>query len=674
MSWSPQQDAALKAVDAWIKDPHAPQVFRLFGYAGTGKAQPLDAMVMTPSGPRCMGDLAVGEPVLGADGVPVEIRDIFPQGIKSVYRVLFRDGTETRCCGDHLWSVEKKRGGKTELKTISTKEMLEVGVKWPSGDRRWKTPLAGVSKFSGAKPAFPPYTIGAPIGDGCLHMSSVDLANPEPQIFERVKSELPDFVVSTRDNGSCLHHTIADPLNIHWNRLKVHLQSVGIDCKSKEKFIPQEYLLAPAEDRIDLLHGLMDTDGYCRGNRTAFATSSPLLAETFKFLVRSLGGVAIEHKFERDGVAEYQINVKTNFCPFYVSRKADEWSPSWKNPPSKYIDDIVYDGQEEQQCISVTASDGLYLTDDFIVTHNTTLAKHLAEGVNGEVLFGAFTGKAAQVLRQKGCHNASTIHSMIYEIDESDTATPTFQINGASDVKDASLVIIDECSMVGPDIGEDLLYFGVKILVLGDPAQLPPVKGTGFFTEHEPDFMLTEVHRQAADNPIINLSMQIREGGEIARGNIGSEVLIRNKSRIDLDLVQRADQFLCGMNRTRETYNRRLKEAYGFGSEPRPVKGDRLVCLRNNKKNGLFNGSIWNVLRAQDEGESYALKIKSADGPNKVNTDALRECFEGGLMDLEWSDRRGFDEFDFGYALTTCLLYTSPSPRDLSTSRMPSSA
>lgn len=156
-------------------------------------------------------------------------------------------------------------------------------------------------------------------------------------------------------------------------------------------------------------------------------------------------------------------------------------------------------------------------------TGKTTLAKDLAGGVRGEVLYGAFTGKAALVLHRKGCDGASTIHSMIYKLDEEqETWQPSFTLNPFSPVKDADLVIIDECSMVDEGLGRDLLSFGTKVLVLGDPAQLPPVKGEGFFTARTPDVMLTEVHRQALDNPIIAMSMKVREGGRLDPGEYGS--------------------------------------------------------------------------------------------------------------------------------------------------------
>ncbi|HJW79575.1 MAG TPA: AAA family ATPase, partial [Beijerinckiaceae bacterium] len=219
-------------------------------------------------------------------------------------------------------------------------------------------------------------------------------------------------------------------------------------------------------------------------------------------------------------------------------------------------------------------------------TGKTTLARHVAEAVEGEVAFGAFTGKAASVLRQKGCHDASTIHSMIYRTRESDEGGPLFAINRSGPASQADLIIIDECSMVDAELGRDLLSFGKPVLVLGDPAQLPPVKGGGFFTDAEPDIMLTEVHRQARDNPIIRLSMTIRDGGRLPLGRHGeSRVLRRNE--IDAAEVTRADQVLVGLNRTRRLYNARIREILGF-RDPMPAAGEKLVCLRNDKTKGLL--------------------------------------------------------------------------------------
>lgn len=288
-------------------------------------------------------------------------------------------------------------------------------------------------------------------------------------------------------------------------------------------------------------------------------------------------------------------------------------------------------------------------------TGKTTLARHLAEDVDGKVLFAAFTGKAALVMRDKGCAGASTIHSLIYRPGEGNAETPDFFMNRDSPVKKAELVIIDECSMVDEELGRDLLSFGTKLLVLGDPAQLPPVRGAGYFTEHEPDILLTEVHRQARDNPIIALSMDVREGNELEYGRYGESRII-TRDDLETEDVVSADQILVGTNKTRRSFNQRIRDLKEFeGSLPNV--GERLICLRNNKAKGLLNGSLWDVTKISDDVKGRLnMRVSPESELSQAKTIRVRvwrHFFEGREQELTWTQRRNLDEFDFGYVLTT---------------------
>ena len=288
-------------------------------------------------------------------------------------------------------------------------------------------------------------------------------------------------------------------------------------------------------------------------------------------------------------------------------------------------------------------------------TGKTTLARHIAEDIDGEVVFGAFTGKAAHVLRQKGCGDAGTIHSLIYRpamADEDDPdAEPMFTIRRDAPAAEAHLIIIDECSMVDEELGRDLLSFGVPVLVLGDPAQLPPVKGGGYFTEAEPDIMLTEVHRQAADNPIIHLSMEIREGRLPEQGAYGESRIISRRD-VDQDIILAADQVLVGRNVTRARYNQRIRTLLDFDGDI-PCVGERLVCLRNNKQKGLLNGGMWHVKsRHGRKAGKLRFHLTPEDGGRTAQVSVLPEFFSGDINAIPWPKRRNSDEFDFGYALT----------------------
>jgi exodeoxyribonuclease V len=285
-------------------------------------------------------------------------------------------------------------------------------------------------------------------------------------------------------------------------------------------------------------------------------------------------------------------------------------------------------------------------------TGKTTLARHVAATADCEVAFAAFTGKAALVMQSKGCKDARTIHSLIYRATDTDTETPSFALNEDSPVASAGLVVIDECSMVDEEIGRDLLSFGKPVLVLGDPAQLPPVKGGGFFTEAEPDSMLTEVHRQAADNPIVRLSMIVREGGRPPPGAHGRSRVLRRES-VDAEMVTAADQILVGLNRTRRRYNARLRELLGRAASL-PEVGDKLVCLRNDRKKGLLNGSLWSVrTTAPARRGKLRLGLVPEDAPERKPTRvAVVPQFFTSEDEVPFALRRNSDEFDYGYALT----------------------
>lgn len=633
---APQQIEAADAVGTWLSDfdPDDKPFFYLGGYAGTGKAQPLDAIVWTPYGHVAMGALEVGDQVIGADGKPTFVTGVFPQGRKEAFRLTFRDGSQTTCSADHLWTVYPGTKSKAPAQTLPLKDIMAAGLFYIDKRRnapmfKYKIPMCQPVEFSTPHPAVDAYLIGALIGDGYCTGSTVTLCCNDPEIVERIKMQLPaDFAVISSQASGCLRHVIKDTADSKYNRLKAHLERLGLNVHSYEKFIPSEYLFAPLPSRILLLRGLMDTDGsITEGNRVSFSTSSIRLAQDFITLIRSLGGVARLHRYERldKGSCEYQIGVRLDLNPFSLERKARRWRSSGKNPASRYLINVESIGEVEQQCISVSGPEGLYLTDDFIVTHNTTIAKHLASLQDGASRFAAFTGKAASVLTKKGC-TASTIHSLLYmpssdvekEISELETRLkadpppkadeeariirrltklrePKFVLRMREGMADTRLLIIDEVSMVDESVGRDLLSLRIPVLVLGDPGQLPPVKGQGFFTSHKPDFMLTDVHRQAAESPVIQLATLARNKQRLPFGKHGTSSVI-NRLKMDKETVLGVTQMICGSNKARVQLNAEVRKLRGLSGRY-PVVGDKVICLRNNPKQGLLNGTMGMVTR-----------------------------------------------------------------------------
>lgn len=323
-------------------------------------------------------------------------------------------------------------------------------------------------------------------------------------------------------------------------------------------------------------------------------------------------------------------------------------------------------------------------------TGKTTLAKHLAESCDGFVQFCAFTGKAAYVLTTKGCDNATTIHRLIYqsmekskqhlrELQEAlakqrelvppdearimklegdiaqekrNLKRPSWSLKLDSDIAQAKLVVVDECSMVDERMGEDLMSFGVPILVLGDPAQLPPVGGGGFFTGRTPDVMLTEIHRQAADNPVLRLATQVRQGEKIDYGTYGTSRVIE-WDEIDREAALGADQIIVGKNETRRKMNQRIRNLLGYG-ESMVASGERLICLRNDHDLGLLNGAIWYAKDAEapdaDRIRLWVTPEEQMPDGNAMEVVAHTAHFDGAEVDY-W-DRKNAAEFDYGHAIT----------------------
>lgn len=322
-------------------------------------------------------------------------------------------------------------------------------------------------------------------------------------------------------------------------------------------------------------------------------------------------------------------------------------------------------------------------------TGKTTLAKEVAafvqnesgkQGVpRGPVLFAAFSGKAADVMRKNGCVDATTLHSKIYrpDIDPNTGRIRGYVLNHESPVATASLLIVDEVSMVNEALGLDVMSFRCPVLVLGDPFQLPPVEGYGYFTMQDPDFMLTDIRRQAKDNPITYLATRVREGKRIKPGKYGDSTVHGLGYHVSDDYFSSFEQVLVGTNSTRKSLNVRSRKISGrYHKDPIfPVKGDRLVCLRNRPQSLLLNGTLWTCSQPEVgqvmvrpyrdaphvvPGTSKVLKFKirsvdnrDSDGKLLVyETQVPIHLFNPNIPEPPYRELRACDEFDYGDVLT----------------------
>lgn len=398
---------------------------------GSGKAQPLDAKILTPTGWKLMGEIQVGDDVISVDGKSTKVTGVFPQGEKEIYRVTMNDGSYTECCEDHLWNVNdttrNNRG--QEWLTLSLKQMLDQNevvylrkygkrcketTVWPMKTyykemlhgklqrHKWMVPVVNPVEMVEQITYIHPYIMGALIGDGSLAHTAIEMTSADEQLISEMRKVLPENFTLIKKECSKYGYSFkminkkTGKGNGHkYHEIREYIEELGLKAKSEHKFIPDMYKYNSIENRIALLQGLMDTDGTVEMNHgrssdkklgksscITFTTVSEQLCKDVVYLVQSLGGIArvrsryptFTHKGEKKvGQKAYTINISLppEIVPFKLQRKLDKWVPKTKYTPNRFITDIQLVGKKEAQCISVEHPSHLYVTDDCIVTHNT---------------------------------------------------------------------------------------------------------------------------------------------------------------------------------------------------------------------------------------------------------------------------------------------------------------
>lgn len=492
----------------------------LGGSPGTGKAQPVDEPVLTPSGWKPIGSLKPGDYVMSATtGGPVLVKAVFPQGVKPVFRVEMSDGSWTRSCAEHLWQTRTKKercqlrasSGKVlsvskliKLTCGKVRQLSEIMETLDRGDGspNHSIPLTmPLQQFGPSEPLpLDSYVLGVLLGDGSIEQSSVVLHTPDADVLFETQKRLPASSRVTMTPSRCgfgIRGTVH-----HKNEVLEAMRILGLAGKnSHEKFIPKIYLLSSIQSRLDLLQGLLDTDGYTDGHCVEYSTSSKQLAEDVQQIVWSLGGlVTVTEKTptytyngeKRSGRLSYRMVIKLpeDIPPFKMRRKAEKYVPKSKYPPQRYIKSVTPCGEEQCVCISIDTQDGLYLTRSCIVTHNTHTTAQLVKALikSGrvspeDIAIAAPTGKATvrlnEVFHAAGVPvRAYTWHSLlgVGEIDE-ESGGWSFAHN-ASNPWPFKIIIGDEESMKDTSLMCAVFLArprGCHVLLVGDINQLPPV-------------------------------------------------------------------------------------------------------------------------------------------------------------------------------------------------------
>jgi phosphate starvation-inducible protein PhoH and related proteins len=362
-----------------------------------GRAQPLSSAVLTPDGFRAIGSVAVGDLVIGSNGLPTPVLGVYPQGAKDVFRVRAHDGASTLCCAEHLWHVftagDRRRDESGRI--LETREM--IGRLRAAHRHRFELPiLTAPAQMPVRDVPLDPYALGLLLGEGCVaDKTTPTFATRDPELVAALESRLPG--VEMRHEGGVDH--VLRHVDGHRgglivaNPVTVALRELGLaGAGSRAKFVPEPYLSNAPAVRLAVLQGLLDSDGDPApqdggSSRVQYVTRSKRLGEDVTFLVRSLGGVvhsrcrrpagrrpgwaAGRPARRRSDAFALDIRLPPGAEPFLLKRKRDLYRRHGGGRPMRFVDSIEPAGRAETVCIQVAAPDSLYVTDDFLLTHNT---------------------------------------------------------------------------------------------------------------------------------------------------------------------------------------------------------------------------------------------------------------------------------------------------------------
>lgn len=368
--------------------------------------QPIDTPVLTPSGWRTMGDLVPGDKVIGSDGKPHTILGVYEQGIQPVYRVKFMGDASTECTLDHVWTVSNQYDRQCGvMRKMTLQQLLDDGLHYEGGTAKWAVPLSQPVEYAPSEKPLPvdPYLMGLLLGDGSFRVGdkgSITLASSSEDI-EVMETVLADVapegteVALRRRSGHGFpgsragHGEFRFPNvdrkqgSVYPNPLKKAVRELGLlNVRGEDKFIPSSYLKASIDERVYLLQGLIDADGCVSDTTVRYVTNSVQLAHDVQTLVGSLGGMATVRKVKSRSTYQVTISKKLPdwIVPARLPRKVENYNKRRVLQRVRTLLGAEFSRNVETRCIKVDVSDSLYVTEDFIVTHNTPRMAVLVSG------------------------------------------------------------------------------------------------------------------------------------------------------------------------------------------------------------------------------------------------------------------------------------------------------